>query len=305
MAAMPQPRPRVALPGRNIKPFPSRNPSYRALSIIDAYSAVETQPLPQLGEVKEGEKAASRASHRVRGSRGTNNPIEESYASNFDIDEAYGSGDADLDNMDDVINLDEYDPYRTVDLPPRSSSKLTLGELKVETTVHVYEIKPAPPPKAKNGDYDPFKAVSPPKRNPARVAVRELASRSEPFLAVLDKGAVSPAVPLKDASKLSVLPLANKSTSQLSVLSTPRSANTDKALPTVPGVPRKLLASPLEKKTQKEVKELPAPAQQPRPVKILPSMTSKLEHSDGMKKDTRKDSLIQADRGKQTILRPK
>jgi hypothetical protein len=311
MATIPQPLSRAALPGRDIKPFPSRNPSYRALSIIDAYSN-DIQPLPQLQEIGENEKVAAIVRRSAQGTKRRNtNPIEESYENSFDVDEAYGSGDAELneDNMDDIINLDDYDPYRTNSPPPRSSSKLPPpAALKIETKVQVYEVKPVPPPKtqarlqpkAQDGDYDPFKAASPPKRNPAQLEVRELASRSEPLLAIFNKGTTSPAVPAKDVPQMpvsgSLLP-STKSVSNLSIVSTPRSANTYKALPSIPSVPRKLLSSPLQKTVPKDEKALPTPDEQQQKTKTLPTVPSRPEDDTRGKKDTRKDSLIQSDKG--------
>lgn len=310
MAAILQQQPsRAALPGRNIKPFPSRNPSYRALSIIDAYSA-DIEPLPQLQELGENEQVAAIVSRSAQGTRRrSTNPIEESYENSFDLDEAYGSGDADVneDDMDEIINLDDYDPYRSVPPPPRSSSKLPPPELKFETKVQVYEVKPVPPPKGQaraqpkvsDGDYDPFKAASPPKRNPARLAVRELASRSEPLLAVLNKGASSPAVPPKDVPKPPVsgsMLSAARSVSNLSTVSTPRSGNSNKALPTVPSMPRKLLASPLEKTASME-KGLPPPVEVQEKAKTQPTLPSRPDENTKGRKDTRKDSLIQSDKG--------
>lgn len=286
-AVLPQSRPRPALPGRDIKPFPARNPSYRALSIIDAYSA-DLRPLSQLEERQEDEPILPRSAPGL-GNR--NDSLKESYLGNFDIDEAYGSGEPgfDEDDMydDEVINLDDYDPYRSTTPPPRTSSK-KLPEVKVETRVAIIEVKPELPPKSKarNRDYDPFKAASPPKKDAAHLSVKELASRSEPLLAVLNKVATSPAVPPKDASKPKVsgnLLAATKSTSNLSIASSPRSANKDKALPVVPSMPKELMASPMAKDAPKIEKAMPAPAAKGLPKR--PNENIKSE-SDVRKKDS-------------------
>ena len=300
MATVSQQRPRPALPGRQIKPFPSRSASYRALSIIDAYSS-DILALPQLEEHREEVKSAPLLDRNEEGLRSRKDSLNDSYGGDFDIDEAYGSGDADYydEDMDEIINLDDYDPYRSTTPHPRTSSRPPVVVTTFETKVEIVEVKPEPPPKSKNWDYDPFKAVSPPKRNPARLAVRELASRSEPLLAKVEKASQSPAPPPKDAPKMLVngsLLAATKSTSQLSTISTPRSGNTDKALPTVPSVQRKLLDSPVVKKAGVGEKALPTPnaAQKSKPVPGLPSRPN-----EGVKenRDTRKDSLMQSEKG--------
>lgn len=222
----------------------------------------------------------------------------DSYGQQFDIDEAYGSAEPDLydDDMDEIINLDQYEASPTVSLPPRTSSRRPMAEKKIEAKVEVVELKSDMPPKSHDDDYDPFKAVSPPKRNPARIAVGELASRSEPLFTVLNQTAPSPVVPPKDVPKFGSLLTATKSSSQLSGLSTPRSGNMDKALPTVPGMPKQLLASPMSREMSKSV-ELSKPSVQQK-VKTGTGLESKPKKNVETEKDTRKDSLIQSDRGK-------
>ena len=300
MATVTQQRPRPALPERQIKQFPARSASYRALSIIDAYSS-DLLVLPQLAEHREEVKSAPLLDRNEGHLRSRKDSLKDSYARDFDIDEAYGSGDAELyeDDMDEIINLDEYDPYRSTTPPPRTSSKQPIISAKFETKIEIVEVKPEPPPKPRNGDYDPFKAASPPKRNPARLAMRDLASRSEPLLAAIEKLASSPAVPPKDVPRAIVngsLLAATKSSSQLSTVSTPRSANTDKALPTVPSLPRKLLASPLEKLASKDERTLPKPSEQSNS-KVQAGLPSRPNEGVKEKRDTRKDSLMQSEKG--------
>ncbi|KIW02665.1 uncharacterized protein PV09_06102 [Verruconis gallopava] len=227
MATLQQRPPRSALPGREIRPFPARNPSYRALSIIDAYNTDELPP--PLLENEENPPAVLQSIQRLHSKHET---LNESYASSFDIDEAYGSGEADLneDEMGDVIALDEYDPYRPISPPPRTSSRQPKTEVRMVND----EVKPDVPPKANQYQdvSDASKAPPPPAKD-----VRGLNSRSETALAMLNDPAIQPALPPKDEPKPGgFLAAASKSASQLSLVNTPRSANIEKALP---GVPRK------------------------------------------------------------------
>lgn len=272
-----QPRaPRSNLPGREIKPFPARNPSYRALSIIDAYSS--DVPLP---EDDEKPPALLKSIQRLRSKHET---VTESYAANFDIDEAYGSGEADLneDDMAGTINLDDYDPYRSTTPPPRTSSR----KPHVETKVEVIEVKPEPPPKPRiDGDFDPYKPKTPPKQN-APKENRGLTSRSEPMLAKFTDPAIQPALPPKDVSNANnsgSLLAASKSASQLHLVMTPRSANTDKALPTVP---RKKITSPKQEKEEKTEQEV-------KKQKALPGLPRRPDED----LRSRKDSMILSEKG--------
>ena len=294
MATLPPPRAN-ALPGRDVRPFPARSASYRALSIIDAYG-VDSSLAPPLDTHTEEYGVLPRS---APGLQSRQDSLKGSYESNFDIDEAYGSGEADLieDDMEDVINLDEYDPYRATPPPPRTSSRKP-----VTVKVDVYEVKPKLPPKSKarkNVEYDPFKALPPVNAPFAKPTVPELASRSESMLALFDQPAQSPAVPPKDAPKVQVngsLLAASKSTT---TLGTPRSANVDKGLPSVPSmqsVRRKLLASP-DVKTAKRDEQ---PVEQVQTAKKSSAKSS--ENATG-KKDSRKDSMIQSDKGESQSLR--
>ena len=277
MTTLLPPRARAPLPGRNIKPFPTRTASYRALSIIDAYGA-ELQALVQVQEDPREDGVQAPRSAPGLGKR--NAESKDSYTSAFDIDEAYGSGEADLydDDMEEIINLDDYDPYRSTTPPPRTSSRKPIG-LKGETKVEIVEVKPELPPKSK----DRKSSLS---RKPiANSGVTALASRSEPFLAVFDDAKASPAVPPKDVSMRAVVGGLRAASRSTTTLATPRSGNTDKALPTVPSVPSELLGSPFVRKA------LPT---QPQEVKSLPK---KPDENVTSKRDPRKDSLIQSDKG--------
>lgn len=299
MSTPSQPGLRPSLPGRSIKPFASRNSSYRALSIIDSYSTDLHLTIPQLQEHSKGATSApllDRHEEPQRSRKGASSRY--SYGQDFDIDEAYGSAEPDLydDDMDEIINLDQYEQSPMVSLPPRTSSARPMAANKIEAKVEVLRMKLERSPTSHDEDYDPFKAVSPPKRNPARESVRETASRSEPLFIVLNQTAPSPVVPPKDVPKVGSLLAATKSSSQLSGPSTPHSANMHKALPTVPGVPKQSLASPMDRKMSKSAEPPKSTVQQKAKIVEIPK--SKPEKDVETKKDTRKDSVIQSDQGK-------
>jgi hypothetical protein len=264
-----QPRlPLPVLPEREIRPFPARNLSYRALSIIDAYCSDISQP-----EDDNNPQAVLKSIQRLRSKRETTN---ESYASNFDIDEAYGSGEADLneDDMGEVISLDDYDPYRSTTPPPRTSSRL-----KVQLRAETVEVKPEPPPKPSyNEEYDPYKSRTPPAQSTVKGSAG-LASRSEPILAIFDDPAIQPALPPKDVPQAGnwKSSTTSKSASRVNLVLTPNSANKDKALPTVPRKQNVSLSGNKEQSTEKELPGIPK------------EMAEELR--------SRKDSMIQSDKG--------
>jgi hypothetical protein len=274
MATVQQRAPRSNLPGREIKPFPARSASYRALSIIDAYSS--DVPLP------DQEQAPAPVLKTIQRLRSKHETINESYASDFDIDEAYGSGEADLnDDMGEIINLDEYDPYRTTTPPPRTSSRKPKVEVKAETV----EVKPEPPPKPQNNDnYDPYKPKTPPKQDASENS-RGLTSRSEPALARFEDPAIQLAIPPKDVSNAinGSLLTATTSALQLNLITTPNNANKDKALPIVP---RKQITISKPVPSTKEETEV-------KNGKALPGLPKRPDED----LRSRKDSIIQSEKG--------
>lgn len=277
----------MGLPGKQIAPqqFPPRSSSYKALSIIDAYGAgfeeITPPPLP-----KDAPRIVLKTVQKLKSKHET---VSSMYGSDFDIDEAYGSGEAELtDEMVGATEMyDEYDPYKVTSPPPRVSSMLPLAREKELPKVQMVEIKPDPPakPAQSNNDreFDPYRPLTPPPKD-SQIGVREkktLLTSPQPKdsqTSVRDTKSPIISPPPKDSARSmkennGIWKMGANSTSQIDMLSEVKGKS-------LPSIPRKKVLTP----NLTGQKELPG----------IPSGTIEDLRA-------RKDSMMLSEKGKQFL----